>query len=121
LCPKLYIIHSSIPEDHSQIKPNDNKSKIKTNKAISLVETTWGSALKRGNKMISSTSKITKIRQTKKNWTENRERWFILEENPHSKGLSFSEESLSFLENTIPANLTTILKTSLIIKIKNNS
>jgi len=64
---------------------------------------------------------MTKIRQTKKNWTENKERWFILEENPHSKGLSFSEDRLAFLENKTPASLTTSLKIRLMTNKKNNS
>jgi hypothetical protein len=111
LCPKFYIIHSNIPLAHSQINPTESKIKTLINKANSLKEATSGSLLIRGNKTTSSTSKITKIRQIKKNWIENKDRWLPLEEKPHSKGLSFSDPTSAFLEKTDPANPTIRLNT----------
>lgn len=50
----------------------------------------------RGNIRISSTSKIRKIRETRKNWMEKLCQLLSNGLNPHSKGLSFSVSRIDF-------------------------
>ena len=66
------------------------KKDIKANKGNTLVVAK--EFLRNGNKIVNSTSKMRKIKDTKKNWREKVCRLFSQGENPHSKGL--------FLENS---------------------
>lgn len=56
-----------------------------------------------GNKRMISTSKIRKIRATKKNRMEKGSRAENLGVNPHSNGLNFSRSSLIFFLRSIPS------------------
>lgn len=77
------------------------------------IEGIWeGKSTISGNKITNSTSKITKIILIKKNWTENIERWNIFDENPHSKGLSFSISDIHFFLKINPKDNKTEIKIS---------
>ena len=54
--------------------------------------------VKYGNIKINSTSKIKKIKATKKNWIEKDWRLFSHGVNPHSKGLCFSFSFINFMD-----------------------
>lgn len=66
------------------------------------------SSFKNGNKRIISTSKIKKIKVTKKNWREKVEVFQKLDENPHSKGLFFSKSIPFFMNKEEKANATSL-------------
>ena len=68
---------------------------------------------KNGNIRINSTSKIKKIKVTRKNWIEKVIRLFALGLNPHSNGLIFSRSNLLFLESKKIALIKTTAKQKL--------
>ena len=82
-----YTTQFSIPCSHSHASPPVNK--IINNKYIkTLKEFILNPFLIiKGNKRISSTSKITKIKATRKNCREKGDRAVPIGINPHSKGL----------------------------------
>ena len=84
---------------HSSTRPRVSKiiTRLKKLEELLTVKNIFSAII--GNNKISSTSKITKIKDTKKKWTEKKIRWESLELNPHSKGESFSVSSLSFHES----------------------
>lgn len=58
--------------------------------------------IKYGNIIISSTSKITKTKATKKKWSLNFSRKLLKVLKPHSKGLWSSRSTPDFLETALP-------------------
>jgi hypothetical protein len=60
--------------------------------------------IRKGNIKTSSTSKTKKIILIKKNRSVNGKRALNLGLNPHSKGLIFSPEKITFFEKNLPRN-----------------
>lgn len=114
---QLKEFHSSIPETHSQIKPNVSTVRVSKNKPNVSLRERSSLSVSTGNKRISSTSKITKIKATRKKCTEKNKRleFFVL--NPHSKGVNFSESQLSFHLNPFASKIRMTVNLLRIIRI----
>lgn len=70
--------------------------------------------IRKGNNKINSTSKITKIIATKKNWREKGSRLLQRGLNPHSNGLFFALSLKNFWVITKPAQTKNILKSNIV-------
>jgi hypothetical protein len=90
--------HFSLLLSHSKRSPKTMNRKNNTKEIILVLEKELRISGRDGNRMVSSTSKIKKIKETKKNCKENDCRLFSHGENPHSKGLSFSSSLADFIE-----------------------
>lgn len=75
----------------------------------------------KGNNIIISTSKITKIKAKMKNRWEKTPRVSIRGENPHSKGLINSRSKNLFFDKSIPILAIRVVSSNLIIKVFINS
>lgn len=108
---------------HSQINPTVSAAKTMTNTRDSFREPK-ACNFSKGKSKISSTSKIKKIKVTKKNCRENVDVFQKLELNPHSKGLFFSKSRAGFwwrlekIKEINPATTEAALMVSININIK---
>ena len=90
---------------HSYKNPTVRRATTAAKNTLSVIEEKAVS-FKKGNNKINSTSKIKKIRVTRKNWREKIDVFQKLGKKPHSKGLNFSLSQKVFANNSEKATIT---------------